>query len=307
MTWLIVAAGFGAGVLAGLALVVVEFGAWALVTPRRPSDPAPFRPDEAIRAVAADGVALAGRWIPADRPTGRTVILVHGFIDGPGMMILDRAPAVLARGWNVAAIDLRGYGASEGMHSTFGAREADDLRAWLDVLAGLVPPGEPFAPVAWGRSMGAAIALRAAVADRRVRALVLEAPMVDLRSSVAKVMRNKRLPMAPTLSRLVVRRAGKIAGTSLAGPAMADLASRFDRPVVVVHGSDDDLIPTAFARALADAFPTPASFLEVPDAKHADVARVGGPALQGEVMEFIERSTLSRGRRESTDGLPLDE
>ncbi|OJW23452.1 MAG: hypothetical protein BGO49_02275 [Planctomycetales bacterium 71-10] len=291
MTWLIVAAGFGAGVLAGLALVVVEFGAWALVTPRRSSDPAPFGSDEAIRAVAADGVALAGRWIPADRPTGRTVILVHGFIDGPGMMILDRAPAVLARGWNVAAIDLRGYGASEGMHSTFGAREADDLRAWLDVLAGLAPPGEPFAPVAWGRSMGAAIALRAAVADRRVRALVLEAPMVDLRSSVAKVMRNKRLPMAPTLSRLVVRRAGKIAGTSLAGPAMADLAARFDRPVVVVHGSNDDLIPSAVARELADSFPAPAPFLEVPGARHADVARVGGAALLGEVMDRLEAAT----------------
>lgn len=291
MTWLIVAAGFGAGVLAGLALVVVEFGAWALVTPRRSSDPAPIESGEAIRAVATDGVALAGRWIPADRPTGRTVILVHGFIDGPGMMILDRAPAVLARGWNVAAIDLRGYGASEGMHSTFGALEADDLRAWLDVLAGLVPSGEPFVPVAWGRSMGAAIALRAAVADRRVRALVLEAPMVDLRSSVAKVMRNKRLPMAPTLSSLVVRRAGKIAGTSLAGPGMADLASRFDRPVVVVHGSDDDLIPTALARELAEAFPTPAPFLEVPGARHADVARVGGASLLGEVMDFVEHSS----------------
>jgi pimeloyl-ACP methyl ester carboxylesterase len=291
MAWLIVAAGFGAGVIAGLALVVVEFGAWALVTPRRPSDPAPFGSTEAIRARGADGVALAGRWIAADRPTGRTVILIHGFGDGPGAMILDRAAAVLARGWNVAAIDLRGYGASEGFHSTFGAREADDLRAWLDVLAGLIPSGETFVPVVWGRSMGAAIALRAAVEDPRIRGLVLEAPMVDLRSSVATVMRNKRLPMSRTLSRLIVRRAGRIAGASLAGPGMVDLAPRFDRPTIVVHGADDDLIPSSLARALVASFPAPAGFLEVPGAKHVDVARVGGPALLGEVMDRLTAAT----------------
>lgn len=290
MTWLIVAAGFGAGIFAGLALVVVEFGAWALVTPRRPSDPISSGSSESIRARAADGVTLSGRWIPADRPTGRTVVLIHGFIDGPGAMILDRAPAILGRGWNVAAIDLRAYGDSEGLYSTFGAHEAGDLRAWLDVLADLIPAGESFVPVVWGRSMGAAIALRAGVEDARVLALVLEAPMVDLRSSVATVMRKKRLPMAPTLSRLVVRRAGRIAGASLARPGLLDLAPRFDRPAIVVHGSDDDLIPTDIARELADAFPTPAPFLEVAGAKHSDVARVGGPELLGRVMDLVDRS-----------------
>ncbi|WP_337174020.1 alpha/beta fold hydrolase [Paludisphaera sp.] len=291
MTWMIAAAGFGAGLIAALLLAVVEFGAWALVSPRRPADPGAYGPGEPIRALAADGVALAGRWIAADRPTGRVVVLVHGFGDGPAAMILDRAPAILARGWNVAAIDLRGYGASEGVHSTFGAREADDLRAWLDVLAGLVPPGEPFAPVIWGRSMGAAIALRAAVDDRRVRGLVLEAPMVDLRSSVATVMRRKRLPMSRALSSVVVRRAGRIAGAELARPGMLELAPRFDRPAIVVHGSDDDLIPTPLARDLAETFPSPATFLEVPGAKHVDVARVGGAAMLDEALRCLEAAT----------------
>lgn len=290
MTWLIVAAGLVAGGAVGLAMLVVEFGAWALVTPRRPSDPTVVGSSEAIRARGADGVALAGRWIEADRPTGRLVVLIHGFGDGPGMMVLDRAAAILARGWSVAAIDLRGYGASEGVHSTFGALEADDLRAWLDVLAELVRPGVPFVPVIWGRSMGAAIALRAAVDDDRIRALVLEAPMVDLRSSVATVMRKKRLPMSRALARLIVRRAGRIVGASLAEPGMLDLAPRFDRPAIVIHGADDNLIPSPLARRLADAFPASAVFLEVPGASHVDVARVGGPALLERVTGFIDRA-----------------
>ncbi len=321
MTWLIATLGFGAGLSAALAMVVVEFGAWALVMPRRISEPPPRRwrttrrpapapapgprpavegetragaaileESGAILVRAADGVELAGRWVPADEPTGRVMILVHGFIDGPGMMLIDRAPAILARGWNVAAIDLRGYGESQGEYSSFGAREAGDLRAWLDALAELVPDGEPFVPAVWGRSMGAAIALRAGVEDERVQALVLEAPMVDLQASVATVMRNRRLPMAPVFSRLVVRRAGRIAGTPLARPRPIDLARRFDRPVVVVHGTDDDLIPTSLARRLAESFPSPAPLLEVADARHADVARVGGRPLLDEVLDFVDRS-----------------
>ncbi len=288
MTWLFVAAGFAAGALAGLGLAVVEFGAWALVSPRRPSGPAPSGSSETVRARGGDGVALAGRWIAAERPSGRVAVLIHGFGDGPGAMVLDRAPAILARGWNVATIDLRGYGESEGPYSTLGPREADDLRAWLDVLAGLVPPGEPFAPILWGRSMGAAIALRAGVADGRVRALVLEAPMVDLRTSLETVLRRKRLPMASALAWLILRRGGRIAGVAPARPGMLELAPRFDRPAVVVHGSDDDLIPSAAARELAESFPTPAAFLEVPGARHADVARIGGPALLERMTAFLD-------------------
>lgn len=292
MTWLIAAVGFGAGVLAGLSLAVVEFGAWALVMPRRISDARSWSGgSDAIRVLAADGVELAGRWIPAAEPTGRTVVLIHGFIDGPAMMLIDRAPAILDRGWNVAAIDLRGYGESQGPYSSFGAREAGDLRTWLDELARLVPVGDAFAPVVWGRSMGASIALRAAVDDDRVRALVLEAPMVDLRHSVATVMRKRRLPMAPAFSRLVVRRAARIAGARLARPGSLELAPRFDRPAIVVHGSDDDLIPRALGRRLAESFPSPAPFLEIPGARHADVARVGGRAMLEQVMDFLASAT----------------
>jgi pimeloyl-ACP methyl ester carboxylesterase len=302
MDWLIVVAGLGTGMFGGLLLAAVEFGAWALITPHRVSDPllredqdevdasrAKLREPEPIRAIATDGVELAGRWIAAPgAPTGRTILLVHGFVDGPGAMILDRGRAILDHGWNIAAVDLRGYGQSRGEFSTFGGREAGDLRAWLDVLAARCSPGEPFEPVIWGRSMGAAIALRTAVEDPRVRALVLEAPMVDLESAVAAWTRNRRVPLAPVLSRLVISRAAKLAKMPLHRPRPLELAVRCDQPVLVVHGRNDPLIPSAKARILADAFPTPAGFIEVPDARHSDVARVGGLELLGEILDFVD-------------------
>jgi uncharacterized protein len=301
MKWLIVLLGLGAGLIGGLVLVVVEFGAWALITPRRVPPSATDDADsdseswsaspEPIHARAADGVELAGRWIAAPGPpTGRTMILVHGFVDGPDAMIADRGRAILDHGWNIAAVDLRGYGESQGAFSSFGGREAGDLRAWLDVLAARRPDGEPFTPVIWGRSMGAAIALRAAVEDDRVRALILEAPMVDLNAALTTWMRGRRTPMAPLLSRLIVTRAGRLAKVSLQRPRPLDLAAHCDHPVIVVHGQDDPLIPSAEARILAGAFPTPAAYIEVPAARHADVVRVGGPDVLAEILAFADQN-----------------
>ena len=68
----------------------------------------------------------------------------------------------------------RTAGESEGRRASFGARESADLLAWLDTLTPLDGPSPTFA--AWGRSMGASTALRAAAADPRIAALILEAP-----------------------------------------------------------------------------------------------------------------------------------
>ena len=86
---------------------------------------------------------------------------------------------------------------ARGTFSTFGGLEARDIQAWLDELARAVGSGlDPdllFQPVLWGRSMGAAIALRAAALDSRTVALVLEAPMVDIVASTVAVSARRRL------------------------------------------------------------------------------------------------------------------
>lgn len=293
MTWLIALAGLGAGVIGGLAVAVVEIGAWFLVSPRplatTAADESPLvRSAEPIRAKADDGAMLAGLWLSAPRPSGKTMVLIHGFMDGPASMIADRGEALLARGWSVAAIALRAHGPSGGMVSGFGALEAADLRVWLDAIADHIPNGDPLVSVVWGRSMGAAIALRAAAEDSRIQALVLEAPLVDLEDVVASRLRRRWVAPAGLFARLILKRAGRLAGASLRRPRPLDLAPRLAIPVVVVHGEDDALIPSSSARMLAEAFPTPAPLIEVPRAGHADVIPIGGSFTLNSILDFIE-------------------
>ncbi len=293
-------AGFLLGSLVFAFLAVIEYGAWALVAPPRPrngddaGDP-PMTADiesttrpEPISAPARDGVRLAGLWHPATgEPTGRTVLLLHGFAEASATLQAMRVGTLNHTGWNAAALDLRAYGKSGGSFASFGGREADDVMAWINVLTDRLGASQPLHAVLWGRSMGAAIAIRAAAIDKRVQALILESPMVDLDEAMAVWFRKRRVPMPRLLARLATRRASQIAGVSLSRPRPIDLAPQVRCPVLIVHGSDDTLIPGLEAKCLAAAFPAPPQFIEVPGAGHADVVSIGGDSLLRQIIGFL--------------------
>ncbi len=300
----VVLAGFVIGALLWAFLAVIEYGAWMLVVPPRvkrgrvngnadPTTQPPSLPFEPIEVRAADGAKLSGRWYPAPGPkvTGRDVLLLHGFADNASAWETSRVSMLNRHGWNVAALDSRAYGNSEGTYASFGGREVGDVRAWLDVLADRVAGPDanaPFQPALWGRSMGAAIALRTAAEDHRVAALVLESPMVDLDSSVAALLRGKRLPFARPFARLITRRAGRLAGVALNRPRPIDLAPSVACATLIVHGTIDTLVPIDEARRLADALASPPRWFDVPGAGHINVIAVGGDELIDHIAAFLD-------------------
>jgi alpha-beta hydrolase superfamily lysophospholipase len=292
--------GFALGAIFCAVLAVAEWGAWMLVAPGRSlkvgdTGTAPGSGEgngEPIEAWTGDGLRLAGAWYRSVSPVvpGRTAIVIHGFAEDP-RGFRDRAEALAKRGWNAAAIDLRGHGQSEGEHTSFGGRESDDLHAWIAVVASRVGPGMTLA--VWGRSMGAAVALRAAAEDRqgRIAALVLEAPYHDLEAAIEAMIRRFRLPGPRLLAWLIARRAEALAGVSLTRPRPLDLALKVAVPTLIVHGSNDALVALSDARRLADAFPAAAPLIEVTGARHTDILDVGGPALLDRITAFLD--TLS--------------
>jgi beta-lactamase superfamily II metal-dependent hydrolase/alpha-beta hydrolase superfamily lysophospholipase len=296
-------AGFLIGLILWGVVTVVEFGAWTLVVPPRVNSRRSrygeghlASADHAvaprlIEAEASDGVRLAGRWYPVQghAPTARTVFLLHGFAEDPSAWEAARASILNRHGWNVAALDSRGYGRSGGLYASFGGREAGDVSAWLDAIAGRLAGNDGAIRFAiWGRSMGAAIALRAAADDRRIGALVLESPMVDLDESVAGLLRKRGLRFTGVLARLITRRAARIAGVPLARPRPVDVARQATGRTLIVHGAEDWLVTPAAIRRLADAFPSPPDRIEVAGAGHSNVVGTGGQELIGRIADFLD-------------------
>jgi 3-oxoadipate enol-lactonase len=223
---------------------------------------------------------------------GPAVLFVHGF---PLDRTLWRPVARTLMGWRRIAPDLRGMGLSEVPEEGYSMAEyADDLAALLDAV-------KVDQAVVCGFSMGGYVAFELLRRHRdRVRALVLvntragaedadgrarrDATIARIRRDGPGFLADEMVPrlLAPSSLQTqpdVVRQARAIVSAQQADGLVGALAAMRDRPdatallatiavpTLVIAGSDDQLIPSAESRAMAEAVPN-AHFAMIPGAGH---------------------------------------
>jgi pimeloyl-ACP methyl ester carboxylesterase len=105
-----------------------------------------------------------------------TILLCHGYSSSRGEL-LTMVSALQDHQYNVFVFDFAAHGSNLGM-TTFGYREADELRAAIDTLAQRKDV-DPNTFGVWGYNLGAYAALREAENDPRIRALVLDSVYDD--------------------------------------------------------------------------------------------------------------------------------
>lgn len=298
--------------LAALALALFVFG-WVpyflggLATTRRFTyndrenkglTPASFQlPFEEIAFRAADGVELAGWWVPAREPRG-TVVLVHG-LNRSRIEMVKKTPFLHARGWNALLFDLRHHGASGGDTSSFGHFEKQDVHAAVDFARSR--SGGPV--VLWGVSLGGAAATLAAAEDPEVAALVCDSSYRSLRDTIAHHVTLARtwrwwmrlVPSWPVTSEVVYwigRRGGFDPDAVDVRAAAARVAGR---PALFVCNSGDRRMPPEIAFDLKAAAGDRARVLVVPGNSHGGAWRDGTAAYERAVGEILDEAAGSGG------------
>jgi pimeloyl-ACP methyl ester carboxylesterase len=169
-------------------------------------------------------------------------------------------------GWNVFAIDYRGYGRSDG--------EPTEEGLYLDALAGLDALRarediEPDRVIIWGYSMGTGVASYAAH-ESPGGALVLETPYTSMAEQVSGSM-----PLG-------------MPSTWLVG-AQLDTLGRMPTihcPVVVAHGTEDVRIPLRMAEDVFAAANEPKRFVLVEGGGHAEILRLAGARMRDALGEM---------------------
>jgi uncharacterized protein len=226
---------------------------------------------EEVSFPTADGLRLAGWFVPAAGPPGRggrrspAVLVCNG--NGGNRSLRAPLAAALARaGLAVLLFDYRGYAANPGHPTEAGL--AADARAALAFLAAR-PEVDPARLVYFGESLGAAVALRLAL-ERPPAALVLRSPF----ASLAEVGRL-HYPWLPVSLLLADRydSLGRVGGLAA--------------PLLVVAGERDRIVPASHSRRLFDAAPQPKRFVLLPGADHNDLDLLAGPRLLAEVLAFL--------------------
>lgn len=239
------AAGMGVGVMAA---------AGKISGPQRPALDYGFTPFEVgveaedVAFTAADGVRLSGWWL--DRPGSELVVIVcHGH-RGSKADMLGIGPGLWREGASVLLFDFRGNGASGDGRQSLAHYEQLDLEAAIELVAAHRPQAE-IAVV--GFSMGAAVALQVSGRDPRVAKVVSDSSFADAQGVVAAAARHLRLPPFPLVG-LTDRVTGWRYGYRFAEVQPVDVVARIaPRPLLLLHGTQDSVIPVAHAARLAEA------------------------------------------------------
>lgn len=271
-------------------------------------------PTETGRFPAADGLELWwGRWEARAHGAGGFVLVnVHGLGDHSGLYptIADYFPA---RGISVWMYDARGNGRSPGRQGHVGhwSQYRDDLRRFLL----LVRQHEPGPVVLLGHSLGGLVVLDFAIEHPgEVRAIVAAAPPLGrigtsplllalaqvasrvwpsfrLRTGLdlSKVAQDARVRDAITADPLFHRWASARLGTETLATRdrIHREAHRLRDPVLLLHGSDDQMVSIDGSRRLAAAQPGRVELREYPGAWHALFADVGYEERLRHVGEWL--------------------
>ena len=236
------------------------------------------------RAPAGDGVSIA--YTLWRQPSAELVVLAPGF----WRVRLARENLFLAhhflrRGYDVAALDFRGHGDSDGRYA-FGAFEHHDFEAVIEELVG---PGrfyERFAVL--GLSLGGSIAAHtlARRPDLPCRALAMISSPADFALLRPKPWKTGALRQVRLRHALKVPR---VAGRSLAGkkPRTSDAVAALRMPKLIVTSEGDWLVDPSHGRALASSAAEPVEHvhLELPGALHADGLVKFGPVRLLRVLD----------------------
>lgn len=211
--------------------------------------PANFDLDyQAVTLKTSDDLNLAAWFVPRQSAGERlnsstTIILLHGYPADKGNIL--PLTHFLAKQYNLLYFDFRHLGESEGAYSTLGAKETKDLRAALEYLK-REQAQEQFG--LWGFSLGGAVALMTAPSEPRIRSVVSVSAFARLSDMAYEAY---RLPVFRfPLGWLTNFHARVWLGLDPRTVSPVERVAGYDRPVLLIHSPEDEMISFAHAKAL---------------------------------------------------------
>ncbi len=233
----------------------------------------------------ADGLTLRGWYCPTPERR-RLVVLVHG-MGGSRDEMAALGRDIREAGYDVLVFDLRGHGGSDPSRLFMGRRERGDVRA---VLAWAHARGYSSDRVGWlGYSMGASTLLMEAAQNGEIQVAVLDSPFGNLPELLkAELTRHSHLPALFNPGILIAARVAFGVRTDDLVPLNS--ARRWGkRPLMLIHGEADDIVPVQQARQLARVLgPTCRSFT-LPGVAHVGAYRSDPEHYVATVDHFFDK------------------
>lgn len=222
-----------------------------------------LQPEE-IWLTAADGVLL-NAYLLATRGSPKALLWFHGNAENIGMGLVQMK-TFSRLGVNLLAVDYRGYGKSEGSPDEAGVyRDAEEAYRYLSENRHF----DPRNIYIYGHSLGGAVAVNLA-SRHECGGLIVESSFTSIRKLARRLY---HLPGIEFVPKSRFDSVGKIA--------------RVRAPVLIIHGTQDRVIPFDHGQELFAAAVEPKSFMPIPGAGHDDLYQAGGETYLQSLKTFM--------------------
>lgn len=239
-----------------------------------------------VYVTSNDGLRLHGLWIPAENPKG-TVLLAHGY---RSTMLVDFGLAFAyyhTLGMNILVPQQRAHGQSQGRFITFGVKESRDMLCWVKYHNQFFGPQQM---VLSGLSMGASTVLYMADLElpQNVKCIIADCGFTSPKEILDKVFRSEtHLPGWISLwaTDLFAR---VFAGFSLDEKDTRRVLKNAKLPVLMIHGTDDDFVPSCMTQEGYDACCGEKDLLLVDGAGHGTSFLKDKQAYMNKILKFLK-------------------
>jgi fermentation-respiration switch protein FrsA (DUF1100 family) len=222
---------------------------------------------EAVTLTTGDGQQVIVWHVPA-RGEKPVVLYFQGNAGGLNLRV-GRFRELVHDGIGLIALNYRGYGGSTGSPSERGL--IADATAAYEFAAARYPV-ERIA--LWGESLGTGVAVPLA-AERPVARVILESPFTSIADVAAAIYWY--VPVRPLIK----------------DPFRSDLRiGEVTAPVLVLHGTQDDIVPMHFGERLYAMIRAPKRFVRLAGAGHNDHDADAYGTTQA-VREFLDRKRVN--------------
>lgn len=269
------------------------------------------------RRHGSEPVPMLHGWIVASetRPSAvrdrRWVVLVHG--DGAnrtdhqvGMLALARA--LHDAGYGILMFDMRGCGVSADDDFTAGWRERLDVLGALDCLVAMGADRSRIAVM--GFSLGAVATALACSTPNVAAAVVCEGAFSSFEMMLQDGL-NSRIPLAGTLRHGMSAFLKMLYGYSIQQVSPLKALADSEVPVMLIHGTADEVVPVQHARMIARALGIPQHEIDQGESErlwlpegvaHIKAFRTNPDAYLERVLAFLDLHLAASSSTTSANG-----
>ena len=253
-----------------------------------------------VELTAPDGAVLKAWYMRPENANDDAVLLLHGVVDNR-LGVYPFSKWFVEHHYSVLMPDARHHGASGGL-TTYGIREVDDIRRWIDWLEkdGIEKKDPTRCVYGLGESMGGMELLESLPKEPRFCAVVAESASASFREE-AYGRFGRSLHIGPWLGRTFFRPtldAGILFvrlryGINLneVNPAQAVVGTKV--PILLIHGQEDRNVLPYHSNIIQARNPSEIVLWKVPGAAHCGASKVAPQEFERRVLEWFSGHSIA--------------